>query len=184
MPTFRIGTWRHSIDYNRIVDRSQVLRKELEYGRVALKRLSSSSIHDAPLDFSDDRLALTRKWLREAEFPEPDALRDIEDCLGDLDPMSLRDKDRVRWIIESNEIRHWLTAPDSQTLAIEAETPPDDSSNPLSATSAFLSNTISTNTKFPVLSYMGGARVGEDADETACGSITMMKNLVLNCYCI
>ncbi|OTA69151.1 hypothetical protein K449DRAFT_384058 [Hypoxylon sp. EC38] len=82
------------------------------------------------------------------------------------------------WIIESDEVKDWLTAPDSWTLAIEADTPPQDSSNPISAAAAFLSQTISTNSDFPVLTYMGGLGTSENLDEVVHGSVVMMKSLI------
>ncbi|KAI1409798.1 hypothetical protein F5Y13DRAFT_203191 [Hypoxylon sp. FL1857] len=158
------------------IDRAQAKREGIAYSHSAIKQLSSPIVQE--IKSPESRRALARKWLHDVMQPEANPLKGIQECLNDLEVLSLQEKDRVKWIIESDEVKDWLTAPDSQTLAIEADTPPQDSSNPLSATSAFLSQTISTSTDFPVLTYMGGLGTSENSDEIACGSVAMMRSLV------
>ncbi|KAI4865568.1 hypothetical protein F4820DRAFT_419957 [Hypoxylon rubiginosum] len=160
------------------IDRYQSRRKEIDYSYAALKASSSSAFHELTMSSPKERQVLARKWLRDASLSETDLQKDVEECLGDIETLSLREKDRIKWIIESDEIKHWLTAPNSQTLAIEAETPPDESINPMTATCSFLSKTVSTNTDFPVLIYFAGLGATENRDETTSGSTVMMKSLV------
>ncbi|KAI2462836.1 hypothetical protein F4781DRAFT_163711 [Annulohypoxylon bovei var. microspora] len=160
------------------IDPSQVRGKRIAYSRAALKQISSSAIHGITTDSRAERRDFARRWLSDARFPEPKMLKDVEEYLGDFDILTLRDKDKVKWIVESNEIKDWITVPASQILAIEADTPPLDFSNPMSVTSAFLTNTISINTDIPVLTYMGGLEMAESSGGAKCGSVAMMKSFI------
>ncbi|XXG93939.1 hypothetical protein Hte_000189 [Hypoxylon texense] len=160
------------------IDRYQSRRKEIGYGRAALKGSSPSAVRELTMSSPKQRRAVACKWLRDTRLSEADIQKDVEECLGDVETLNLREKDRIKWIIESDEIKHWLRAPNSETLAIEAETPPEESINPMTATCSFLSKTVTANTDFPVLTYFGGLGGAEDRDETASGSTVMMKSLI------
>ncbi|KAI1461614.1 hypothetical protein F4805DRAFT_239010 [Annulohypoxylon moriforme] len=160
------------------VDPAQVKRKRIAYSRAALKQLSSSAFNEMAIGSPEERLDRVRRWLSSANLPDPEMFKDVEECLEDFDVLTIRDKDKVKWIIESNEIKDWITVPASQILAVEADTPPQDFSNPLSVSSAFLSKTISTNTELPVLIYMGGLSVAGGSDGETRGSVAMMKSFI------
>ncbi|KAI0175684.1 hypothetical protein GGR52DRAFT_323697 [Hypoxylon sp. FL1284] len=115
---------------------------------------------------SRSRRALVRKWLRDTALPKPISRKDVEECLGDVETLNLREKDSIRWMIELNEIKRWL------------KDPPIEASNPMTATSAFFPKTILTNTDFLVLTYFGDLRVADGGGETGRGSVLMMKSLV------
>ncbi|XDG07176.1 hypothetical protein ABKA04_006791 [Annulohypoxylon sp. FPYF3050] len=160
------------------IDPSQVRGKKIAYSRVVLKELSSSAFNEMAAASPAERLDLARRWLSSVKLPEIDMLKDVEECLGDFEVLTLRDKDKVKWIVESDEIKGWIRVPASQILAIEADTPPQDISNPLSVTSAFLSKTILVNTELPVLTYMGGNETIDSSGEETSGSISMMKSFI------
>ncbi|KAI1142731.1 hypothetical protein F5Y05DRAFT_129175 [Hypoxylon sp. FL0543] len=158
------------------IDRAQVTKGGIAYSHSALKQITSPAIYE--VDSPEDRRAFASKWLHDTMLPSVDSLKDVKECLDDLEMLSLREKDTMKWIIESDEIKSWLTAPDSRTLAVEPDTPPQDLLNSTSAASAFLSQTISTSTDFPVLTYMGGLKTNDNPDEVACGSIAMVRSLI------
>ncbi|KAI0890588.1 uncharacterized protein GGS22DRAFT_151322 [Annulohypoxylon maeteangense] len=159
------------------VDPSQVKRKRIAYSRAALKQLSSSALNEMAIGSPEERHDRARRWLASVKLPEPETIKDMQEYLEDFEMLTLRDKDKVKWIVESGEIKDWISVPASQILAIEADTPPQDISNPLSVTSAFLSKTISMNTELPVLIYMGGLGTTSSGGET-CGSVAMMKSFI------
>ncbi|KAI1094969.1 hypothetical protein F5B19DRAFT_489867 [Rostrohypoxylon terebratum] len=160
------------------IDPSQVRGNKIAYSRVVLKELSSSAFNEMTTPSPTERLDLARRWLSTVGLPEVDMLKDVEECLGDFEMLTLREKDKVSWIIESDEIKDWIRVPASQILAIEADTPPEDISNPLSVTSAFLSKTILVDTELPVLTYMGGNETIDSTGEETSGSISMMKSFI------
>ncbi|KAI1760958.1 hypothetical protein GGR53DRAFT_54736 [Hypoxylon sp. FL1150] len=161
--------------YDGTIDRDQSRRKGIAHSRATLKASSPSSIQELAMSSPKERRTIASKWLHGVAMREVDLQKDVEEYLEDVERLNLRDKDRTKWIIESDEIKHWLSAPTSQTLAIDAETPPEESINPLTATCAYLNKTVSTNTDFPVLTYFGGL---QDRDGAITGTATMMRTLI------
>lgn len=96
----------------------------------------------------------------------------IEGYLQDIPSLETDDKDKMRFIIECAELRLWLTAPTSRVLIIDAETPPDELTNPVACGSAVLANALATSGgDLFVLSYMCAYR--------ACGNNLASNNPAL-----
>lgn len=82
----------------------------------------------------------------------------VEGYLQDIANLGPDDKDKMHFILESPELRSWLTAPTSRVLVVDAETPPDDLANPIACASAVLASALARSSAgdFFVLSYMCG----------------------------
>ncbi|KAI1337425.1 hypothetical protein F5Y15DRAFT_417893 [Xylariaceae sp. FL0016] len=147
-------------------------------GRKVQKQISSLSGHGQHLsDSVKKRLLLAQKSLQERMGAKLDPVDDVENCLGNLSSLSLVDKDRVRWIMESDEVKAWLASPTSNMLAVEAATAPQDLINPLTMASVLLSKTISNHARLPVLTYLSLFRTLESPDDEESGPIAMMRGL-------
>lgn len=81
----------------------------------------------------------------------------VDGYLSDIATLESDDKEKIHFILESPELRSWLTSPTSRVLIIDAETPPDELANPIACASAVLASALASSTgDFFVLSYMCG----------------------------
>lgn len=134
------------------------------------------SISNAPPIESPKGYSHIKKWLDESGVAESELLRDAHECAQNFTNQSLDAQDKTQWLLQSDEINRFLSSPTSQVLLIDAETPPDDLTNPLSFTSAFLAETLPT-TKYPTLVYMAGIRANESVSEEVSGPLAMTTSL-------
>ncbi|KAI0593412.1 hypothetical protein F4775DRAFT_597235 [Biscogniauxia sp. FL1348] len=165
-----------------VLDRYYARRMKIlnEFIPNQLGNASSSSAERPRTALIEGRRALAREWIRETGIVNVDPSPDVESCLRDLHTLSLGEKDQVRWIIESDEVRNWLASTSSSTLVLDAETPPQNLASPLAAASAFLINAVASATAFPTLGYMSQYRTIEDPDPDsgASGPQALVESLV------
>ncbi|KAI5919489.1 hypothetical protein F4810DRAFT_703513 [Camillea tinctor] len=126
----------------------------------------------------EGRRALAQVWVQGLGSVNTDPFKDVSSCLGDMHALDLREKDQLRWIIESDEIQRWLASTSSTALILDAETPPQSLVNPLTAASAFLLSSISSTAEFPVLGYLSQYRTIEDSDPDTSGPRALVESLV------
>ncbi|KAI1505353.1 hypothetical protein F5X99DRAFT_278220 [Biscogniauxia marginata] len=165
---------------NGMLDQSHATKMKIlnECTPTELADASSSSAEQSRAALIEGRQALVRKWIQESRLANTDPLKDVDDCLGNMNTMRLGEKDKVRWIIESDEVRGWLTSPNSSTLVFDVETPPQDLVNLMTTASVFLFNSISTTAGFPTLGYMSNFRTVDDPDQLDSGPQALVESLV------
>jgi hypothetical protein len=115
------------------------------------------------------------RWIKKAGVSADQNIRDIEDCLKDLNSLDLEEKDNLSFVLRSLQMKDWLTTMKSQILVVDAETPPNELTNPISSSAAFLINSLRTSGVCLVISYMCGLRSRDAATSTP---VSMVISLV------
>jgi hypothetical protein len=115
-------------------------------------------------------------WLRELGQTRSDSSY-IEKCLESVWDLSLREMDRVKFVMASAELRLWLRSRESTTLVIDSETRPAEVFNALTSSVAIVAKTLISEADFPVLSFFCGLHANEEYDEQRSGPVGMM-----NCF--
>ncbi|KAH7309947.1 hypothetical protein BKA65DRAFT_168017 [Rhexocercosporidium sp. MPI-PUGE-AT-0058] len=126
---------------------------------------------------TDKNEALLQKWLKDMKECDDDTFNAIDECLRSVEILSSSEKDKVKWLIDSEDLYEWQSQSRSGVLVIEAETPPEDLTNSMSFTSALLAKSVATTTPFIVLSYFCGLERNELGYEEDSGLVSMIKAL-------
>ncbi|OCL12018.1 hypothetical protein AOQ84DRAFT_421489 [Glonium stellatum] len=126
---------------------------------------------------TDQKKELVETCLKHLKDFNPDPLNDVTECLNGIENLSLGEKDKIKWMMNSDEVYDWLSRSQSTVLIIEAETPPNTIINPMTLMTAMLGKTLSHATNFPVLLYFCGQRTNSSCDEEDSGPIALLKSL-------
>ncbi|POS73063.1 hypothetical protein DHEL01_v208542 [Diaporthe helianthi] len=115
-------------------------------------------------------------WLQELAQPQRNSPY-IDKCLENIWGLSLKEMDRVKYIMASAELRSWLRSSRSAMLIIDSETRPDDVFNALTSSIAIVTHTLILEANFPVLSFFCGLHANEVYDEHLSGPIGLLNCL-------
>lgn len=115
-------------------------------------------------------------WLEELAQPSSDSSY-LEQCLENVWDLSLKDMDRVKYVMASAELGSWLRSSRSTTLVIDSETRPAEVFNALTSSIAIVTQTLISEAKFPVLSFFCGLHANEVYDEQSSGPMGMLNCL-------
>ncbi|KAH7303070.1 hypothetical protein B0I35DRAFT_517535 [Stachybotrys elegans] len=86
---------------------------------------SSSSKRDGSIVFSlDEARNLADTWFAALDSFDPSPGKQIDQCLAGFEEFSLKEKDRVQWIMASGEIQNWLTLMESNILDVRPDAAP------------------------------------------------------------
>jgi hypothetical protein len=119
------------------------------------------TITGRPASFSAEtnRIAL-RKWLKKGKLRKDDlqSSKHIAESIDAISTLSLKEQDKMQWIMNSSEFNDWLDNSESRFLLVEAETSPDTTENHFTCTTGFMCKLISSTKSYPVLSFFCGHR--------------------------
>lgn len=101
----------------------------------------------------------------------------IAESLATVEDLNLREKDKVRWIMDSDQMYEWLSNNQSCVLVVEAETPPENLRNSISFTTSLLARSLTSTTEYAVLSFLCGLETEDLGDEDSSGPLAILKAL-------
>ncbi|KAF2678846.1 hypothetical protein K458DRAFT_435517 [Lentithecium fluviatile CBS 122367] len=101
---------------------------------------------------------------------------DINECFQSFGMFSSTEKDKIQWILTSDEIHSWLQAPQSAALIVEPQTYPEGIFNPLSFTCAFIAGVLNEQ-DVPIICWFAGVRANESMREDESGPGAMLASL-------
>jgi hypothetical protein len=120
---------------------------------------------------------LVDTWRKGLSGFDPSADKQIGDCLFYLEDLSLKEKDKAQWIMDSEKLRNWLAQTQSRVIEIRAETAPEELINSMSLTTSVLSVTLSSLTDYGVLSFFCGLKRHESYNEDDCSPMAILNSL-------
>ncbi|KAF1961538.1 hypothetical protein CC80DRAFT_532137 [Byssothecium circinans] len=119
---------------------------------------------------------LVKNWSAHLRTAYDAAYEDIQEGLQGLRGISTSERDKVQWILTSDEIHHWLRTASSAVLYVEQETCPDTTMNPVTFTTAFLVKLLKKQ-DYPLLSCFCGLRANSSMDESTSGPVALLSSL-------
>jgi hypothetical protein len=120
---------------------------------------------------------LAQSWLSGLGTFDPMPDKQIHELLSGFSSLSLDEKDRLQWILASDEVRDWLASAESSILYMYAETPPEELVNAMSFSASTLALTLAGATNFPVLSFFCGLRQNDSRENATAGPKAVRKSL-------
>ncbi|EPE35642.1 hypothetical protein GLAREA_11342 [Glarea lozoyensis ATCC 20868] len=139
--------------------------------------VSQKEIKSSSRSLLDRNQELVSKWQKALPDSNHDCASYIAEYLKHLAGSSLALRDKVLFIMQSNELYEWLAQTQSCTLEIAADTPPEDLMNPISTVTALLSKTTSHSQKHPVLSFFCGLKTNDTREEEVSGTLGILRSL-------
>lgn len=129
---------------------------------------------------NDDRkrtIEFVNGWLRSLGDFQPSSKDDIKKSIEYSETLTLKDQDRVQYIMGCKQFQDWLGKPQSGTLCVRAETTPDDTINFMSVSTAMLALTLGGATGFIALSFFCRLRKKDSHSEGGSDALGIMKGL-------
>jgi hypothetical protein len=144
---------------------------------VNLEAISQKRLTDSSKSSFDTNQELIKTWRKGLLDFNHDPSSDIAEYMERFASLSLAEKDRMQWMMNSDELYEWLAQTQSCTLEIAADTPPVNLMSPISTVTALLSKTILGTRKYPVLSFFCGLRTNDSRDEEVSGTLGILRSL-------
>lgn len=120
---------------------------------------------------------LAKKWFRSLGDFEPSPKDDIKKFIEHSGTLTLKDQDKVQYIMGCQQFQDWLGNPQSGALCARAETASDDIVNFISVSTAMLALTLGGATGFIALSMFCSLRKKASPREQDSGALGILKSL-------
>jgi len=153
----------------RTVDQGQMmaLQRELAF---------SDNSRDPTSTWSKRNKKIVNNWLDHLRPVHYAVTEDFRECFHSFGSFSLAEKDKVQWLITSDEIHSWLEAPQSAVLIVEPQTHPDSVLNPVSFTSAFLAKLLRKQ-DYPTVCFFCSMRSNVSMEREKSGPGAMLQSV-------
>ncbi|KAF8861392.1 hypothetical protein BDZ45DRAFT_267711 [Acephala macrosclerotiorum] len=123
----------------------------------------------------DENKKLVEAWLKDVGDYESESFNNITECLDTAESLDLEEKDKIQYIMDSEELHGWLGRSRSCVLSIEAETAPDTLGNSMSLTTALMAMRLTSIPKFLVLSFFCLLGTTASASKDISGPMEMLQ---------
>lgn len=116
-------------------------------------------------------------WLRSLGDFQPSSKDHIKKFIEYSETLTLKDQDRVQYIMDCQQFQDWLGKPRSSALCVRAETAPNDIVNFVSVSTAMLALTLGGTTGFIALTCFCSLRKKASPREQDSGAVGILKSL-------
>lgn len=117
------------------------------------------------------------EWFRSLEDFQPSSKDDIKKFIENSETLTLKEQDRVQYIMGCEQFQDWLGKPRSSALCVRTETAADDIVNSISVSTSMLALTLGEATGFIALSFFCSLRKKDSHREGDSGTLGILKSL-------
>lgn len=128
-------------------------------------------------DDHEQSTKLVERWFRSLGDFQPSSKDDIRKFIEQSQTLTLKEQDRVQFIMGCQKFQDWLGKPRSSALCVRAETTPDDIINFMSVSTAMLALMLGNTTGFITLSFFCSLRRKCSPREQDSGALGIVKSL-------
>lgn len=128
-------------------------------------------------DDYDRSTRLVERWLKSLGDFDPSPEGDIKKMIEHSETLTLKEQDKVEYIMGCQPFQDWLGKPRSSALCVRAETAPEEIINFMSVNTAMLALTLRGATGFITLSFFCSLRKRSSPLEGDSGALGVIKSL-------